>query len=74
VRMPAAAVADMMEWGPAQTPEQQFDIMLKQEIRPQKLIALAPQSPVLDDDHPVNEYDRLRRFFAKRVEAAVPTR
>jgi len=72
VRMPPAAVADMMEWGPASTPEQQFDLMLTQERRPQQLIALSPQTPTLDDDRPINEYDRLRRMTAKKVEAAGP--
>ena len=71
-RMQPAAVKDMMEWGPARTPEQQFDLMLKQEIPPQQLIALSPESPMLEDDRPVNEYDRLRRLFAKNVEAAAP--
>ena len=70
--MPPAAVADMMEWGPAQTPQQQFDLMLKQEIRPQQLIALSPQAPILEDDRPVNEYDGLRRTWAKTVQAAGP--
>ena len=61
-RMPAAAVADMMEWGPARTPQQQFDLMLKHEIAPQQLIALSPRTPAIDDDRPINEYDRLRRW------------
>jgi spermidine synthase len=73
-RMPPAAIADMLEWGPAKTPQQQFELMLKQEISPQQLIALSPQTPALDDDHPINEYDGLRRMFARRVEAAAPGR
>jgi hypothetical protein len=72
--MPPAAIADMLEWGPAKTPQQQFELMLKQEISPQQLIALSPQTPALDDDHPINEYDGLRRMFARRVEAAAPGR
>ncbi len=71
-RMPPTAVADMMEWGPAKTPEQQFDLMLAQELRPQQLIALSPQTPVLEDDHPINEYDLLRKTFRNKVQAAVP--
>ena len=31
-KMPASAVADMMEWGPAKTPEEQFDLMLSAEM------------------------------------------
>jgi len=74
VRMPPAAVTDMMEWGPAQTPQEQFDLMLRQEIRPQQLIALSPETPALEDDRPFNEYDGLRRVFAKTVQAAAPGR
>ncbi len=71
-RMPPTAVSDMMEWGPAQTPPQQFDLMLKQEIRPEQLIALSPQTPALEDDRPFNEYDGLRGVAAKTVQAAAP--
>lgn len=58
-RMPAAAVTDMMEWGPAKTPEAQLELTL----RPQSLdsmIALSPQTPALQDDRPINEYFLLR--------------
>ncbi len=58
-RMPAAAVTDMMEWGPAKTPEAELELTL----RPQSLdsmIALSPQTPALQDDRPINEYFLLR--------------
>jgi len=58
--MPRAAVADMMEWGPAKTPEQEFDLMLSRPISPEELIVLSPKTPALADDRPFNEYDRLR--------------
>ncbi len=62
-RMPANAVADMMEWGPARTPIQQFDVMLSNPSSPTELIARSPSTPALQDDRPVNEYNLLREFF-----------
>lgn len=59
-RMPRGAVTDMMEWGPAKTPDQQFEILLSREIRPEQMIALSPNTPALQDDRPINEYYFLR--------------
>jgi spermidine synthase len=59
-RMPAKAVADMMEWGPAKTPDEQFDLMLSAEMTLEQLIAPAPATPALQDDRPINEYFILR--------------
>ena len=55
-RMPPSAIADMLEWGPARFPTQQFDLVLSQEITPEQLIALSPTTPALQDDRPINEY------------------
>ncbi len=73
-RMPPAALKDMMEWGPAQTPEQQYDLMLSTEISPQQLIALDPGAPAMVDDRPMNEYYKLRTMFPDKMasRAAVP--
>jgi len=60
-RMPVAAVADMLEWGPEKTAEKQFDLLLSREVKPAQMIALSPQTPALQDDHPINEYYLLRR-------------
>jgi spermidine synthase len=59
-RMPETAVVDMMEWGPAKTPVQQFELMLSQETTLDQLIRLSPNTPALQDDRPINEYFRLR--------------
>ena len=59
-RMPADAVADMMEWGPAKGPQQQFEILLSREMNPEQMIALSPNTPALQDDRPINEYYFLR--------------
>ncbi len=59
-RMPTAAVADMLEWGPARTAEAQFEILVSRETKPEQMIALSPQTPALQDDRPINEYYLLR--------------
>jgi spermidine synthase len=59
-RMPAAAVRDMMEWGPAATPEGEFQMMLSTRMSVDDLIKEAPDTPTLSDDRPVNEYFLLR--------------
>jgi predicted membrane-bound spermidine synthase len=60
-RMPAKAVEDLMEWGPAPNAEAQFATVLNTEIPIDSLIALAPQAPPMRDDRPMNEYYVLRR-------------
>jgi predicted membrane-bound spermidine synthase len=59
-RMPARAVGDMMEWNPGGKPEEQFDVMLSQEVSIGELLALSPATPALSDDRPTNEYFLLR--------------
>ena len=61
-RMPSEAVSDMMAWGPAATPTEQFDRMLRTDLTTQKLISRSPETPPLQDDRPVNEYDMLRHW------------
>jgi spermidine synthase len=58
--MPAAAITDMMEWGPEPTPQKQFAVVLDSEFPIDQLIAEAPNAPPLQDDRPVNEYYVLR--------------
>jgi len=62
-RMPAAAAADFVEWGPKPTPQQQFDAVLSQELNLNTLVAEAPHTPAMQDDQPVNEYYLLRHWF-----------
>ena len=61
-RMPKQAVTDMMAWGPAATPTDQFNRMLRTDVTANDLIARSPETPALDDDRPVNEYDMLRNW------------
>jgi predicted membrane-bound spermidine synthase len=62
-RLPPRAAADLVEWGPATTPEEQFGAILAGEIPLESLIAQAPGAQALRDDRPVNEYFFLRRVF-----------
>jgi spermidine synthase len=61
-RLPAAAAADLVEWGPNSNAEQQFAEVLKQEVLLDEIIAKAPGVPALRDDLPVNEYYLLRQL------------
>jgi spermidine synthase len=59
-RMPAKALADLVEWGPFKDPQQQFGIVNPNRYSLDDLIALSPDTPALQDDRPVNEYYFLR--------------
>lgn len=59
-RMPAAAVRDLLEWGPAATATAQLAAVFAAEHPPGSHTRDFPDVPALDDDHPVNEYDFLR--------------
>ena len=54
--MPAAAVADMMEWGPEPDPESRIAELLKHEMTMDQVMEQAPNAPAIKDDRPVNEY------------------
>ena len=62
-RMPAAAIEDFMEWGPEDTPEREFGVLLENEIPIDSMIAADLHVPALQDDRPANEYYVLRRYF-----------
>jgi spermidine synthase len=64
-RMPVAAVTDLMEWGPANTPEAQLELTLSQPQSLDSMIALSPNTPALEDDRPINEYFLLRASRAQ---------
>lgn len=60
-RLPPAAVSDLLEFGPAQSAEQQFALVTNSEFSVESLINRARGNvPALQDDHPVNEYYILR--------------
>jgi spermidine synthase len=74
-RMPAAAVQDMMEWGPYPTPSRQFSAMLDSELPLEQLLAASPRTVAMQDDRPVNEYFLLRLLKkALRPRGSVPAR
>lgn len=59
-RMPESAIEDMMEWGPAKSPEAEMQLLLAHESSTDEIIALSPQTAPLTDDRPINEYFLLR--------------
>lgn len=64
-RMPASAAADLVEWGPFPTAEQQFAVVLKREVPIDRLIAMDRNALAMQDDRPVNEYYLLRSARAR---------
>lgn len=60
-RMPPSATADLLEWGPYPTAEQQFAAILRREVPIDMVIAADVNAPAMQDDRPVNEYDLLRK-------------
>jgi spermidine synthase len=62
-RMPARAVTDMMEWGPAASPEEQMNLLLSHESSIDAVIAFSPATAALQDDRPINEFFLLRTPF-----------
>lgn len=60
LRMPRTAVADMVEWQKQKDPTYPFASMVEHELSVDSLISSIPQAPILDDDHPVNEFFALR--------------
>lgn len=62
-QLPAKAAKDFIEWGPSTTVAGQFEMMLREEKSPQKIIEKSPNTPILQDDKPINEYYLLRRLI-----------
>jgi spermidine synthase len=62
-QLPPKAIADLLEWGPQTTAEEQFDVILNQEIPLAQILAKSRHTTALDDDHPVNEYFLMRRLL-----------
>lgn len=68
-RLPPAAGKDLVEWGPAPTPEGILSIVVERELELPPLLGLSPV-PALVDDRPFNEYYLLRRWRAQRRASA----
>ena len=62
-RLPSAAADDFVEWGPQSRAQDQFQVVLSNELSLQQLLAGDPRVPAIRDDMPVNEYYLLRRWF-----------
>jgi hypothetical protein len=61
-RLPPDAARDLMEWGPAATPEEQFQSVLELEVPLVSILQKDGNAPALQDDRPVNEYFLIRRL------------
>jgi spermidine synthase len=62
-RLPPRAAADLVEWWRDVEPGQALQRVLEQEVPPERVLAVAPDAPALEDDRPINEYYLLRRTF-----------
>jgi len=63
-RMPATAVADLLEWGPATAAEAQLREILSRRVHNAVVEAMTAGSPPLSDDRPYNEYFFLRHYLS----------
>jgi hypothetical protein len=63
-KMPAKAIADMMEWFPGYQPKDILKLAVSEEIN---LLSFLPTDPdvIITDDNPYNEYYYLRRTGEK---------
>jgi spermidine synthase len=59
-RLPAAAVTDLLQWSPGDTPQSMFSRMIAHETTTDAIIAGEP-GKAITDDRPYNEYYYLRR-------------
>jgi spermidine synthase len=63
-RMPPQAAADLVEWGPYPTAEQQWQAVLGKEVPISQILARDVFAPAVQDDRPINEYNELRKLGA----------
>ncbi|HXJ89421.1 MAG TPA: hypothetical protein VMS18_21570 [Candidatus Binatia bacterium] len=61
-KLPTDAARDLMELGPASTPEEELGIVLGHELSLDAIIREGAGVAAIDDDHAVNEYFLLRRL------------
>ena len=62
-RLPTAAAADLVEWGPQSDAQKQFQLLLSHELMIEQLLKVDPRVPAIRDDQPINEYYLLRNWF-----------
>jgi len=55
-----ASARDLVEWGPARSAEEQFNLLLAKEHSVDGLIGEDARIPAIQDDQPINEYFFLR--------------
>lgn len=62
--LPVTAAADLVEWGPYQTPQRQYAYLLARELPIMEVLHQLPSSQGISDDRPINEYYLLRQLFS----------
>jgi hypothetical protein len=62
--MPPAAQQELVEWGPAKTPEAMMALLLAQRVPIGEVVPDPPTAPEITDNRPFTEYFLLRRNFA----------
>ena len=62
-RLPTAAAADFVEWGPQPDAQKQFELLLSHELTIEQILNADPRVPAITDDQPINEYYLLRSWF-----------
>lgn len=66
-RMPARAVADLVEWTPGHTAAEMLQAILQTEQQISRLASIRPAVGPIQDDRPINEY-----FFWRRMTGPYP--
>lgn len=61
-RLPKSATENLLEWEPTSQPQEIFQLVLTHEVSMDTLTHQYADLPVMQDDHPVNEYFILRRL------------
>jgi spermidine synthase len=60
-RLPPGAQQDLVEWGPANTPEEMAEMIFARHVPISKIAPIVATAPPITDDRPFNEYFLLRR-------------
>jgi hypothetical protein len=70
-KLPSTASGDLVEWLPASTPAELFEIVVGRELSLDTIIRRAPSVPAVQDDRAVNEYFLLRRLGDREFQRQV---
>jgi spermidine synthase len=70
-RLPPGAQQDLVEWGPANTPQEMAEMILAWHVPLSNIAPIVATAPPITDDRPFNEYFLLRRgTLIRQLQAA----